>query len=99
MWIIMTSLIFDFNTEEDVTGLKETEHDGVHWAHGVRDLTKFVGSFQHGNEPPGSINGWEFLDLLIDYQLLKKDSAHSDGKGRIVSLLNYVLRHQDVSIV
>jgi hypothetical protein len=30
---------------------------------------------KHGNETYGSTKGGEFLDWLIDYQLLKKDSA------------------------
>jgi hypothetical protein len=34
-----------------------------------------VGSCEHGNEPPGSIKGGEFLDYLSNYQLFKKDSA------------------------
>jgi hypothetical protein len=34
-----------------------------------------VGSFEHGNEPAGSIKGGEFLDHMSDYQILKKDSA------------------------
>jgi hypothetical protein len=34
-----------------------------------------AGSCEGGNEPPGSIKGGEFLDLLRDCQLLKKDSA------------------------
>jgi hypothetical protein len=34
-----------------------------------------VGSCEQGNEPSGSIKGEEFLDLLSDYQLLKKDAA------------------------
>jgi hypothetical protein len=34
-----------------------------------------VVSCEHGNEPSGSVKGWEFLDKLTDYQLLWKDSA------------------------
>jgi hypothetical protein len=34
-----------------------------------------AGCSEHGNEPSGSIKGGEFLDLLSDYYLLKKDSA------------------------
>jgi hypothetical protein len=30
---------------------------------------------EHGNEPSRSIKGGEFLDLLSDCQLFKKDSA------------------------
>jgi len=32
-----------------------------------------TGSFQHSNEPSGSIKGGEFLDQLSNCQLLKKD--------------------------
>jgi hypothetical protein len=34
-----------------------------------------VGSCEHSNEPLGFIKGREFLDMLRDYQLVKKDSA------------------------
>jgi hypothetical protein len=34
-------------------------------------------SCKHGNEPLDSIEEWEFLGQLSDYQLLKKDSTHS----------------------
>jgi hypothetical protein len=34
-------------------------------------------SCQHGNKISGSIKGGEFLELLNDYQLLKKDFAVS----------------------
>jgi hypothetical protein len=30
-------------------------------------------SFEHGNDPWGSVIGWEFLNYLNDYQLSKKD--------------------------
>jgi hypothetical protein len=33
------------------------------------------GSCEHGNEPSVSVKGWEFLDLLSEYKLLKKDSG------------------------
>jgi len=33
-----------------------------------------VGSCEHGNELPGSIEGRTFFDYMSDYQLLKKDS-------------------------
>jgi hypothetical protein len=33
------------------------------------------GSFEHGNEPSGSIKSWEILEWLHNLQLLKKDSA------------------------
>jgi hypothetical protein len=39
--------------------------------------------YQHGNEPSGFIKGGIFLDQLIDYQILNKDSTPS--------LLSYVL--------
>jgi hypothetical protein len=29
--------------------------------------------YEHGNELSGSIKGWEFLEFLSDYWLLKKD--------------------------
>jgi hypothetical protein len=32
-------------------------------------------SLEHGNGPSGSIKGWEFLEQLNDYKLLKKDFA------------------------
>jgi hypothetical protein len=32
-----------------------------------------AGFCEHGNEPSGSIKGWEFLDQLSNYKLLKKD--------------------------
>jgi hypothetical protein len=34
-----------------------------------------AGCFECGNEPSGSIKGSEILDWLIDYQLLKNNSA------------------------
>jgi hypothetical protein len=34
-----------------------------------------AGPCDHGNEPPASVKGEEFLDYLSDYQRLKKDSA------------------------
>jgi hypothetical protein len=33
------------------------------------------GSCEHGNEPMGSINYWEVLEWLQNWQLLKKGSA------------------------
>jgi hypothetical protein len=42
--------------------LKETGYDAV-------------GSWEHGNEPLGSIKGGKFLDQLSDLQLLKKNST------------------------
>jgi hypothetical protein len=34
-----------------------------------------AGCCEHGNELLGSIKGGEFIDLLSNYQLVKKDSA------------------------
>jgi len=34
-----------------------------------------MGSFDHGNEPLGSIQGWEFPDQIRDYQLLTSHNA------------------------
>jgi hypothetical protein len=34
-----------------------------------------VVSYEHGEKPSGSINGEKFLNYLIDYQLLKRDSV------------------------
>jgi hypothetical protein len=34
-----------------------------------------VGSFEHGNEPLGSIKSEEFLDHLSNYQLLIKKTV------------------------
>jgi hypothetical protein len=44
-----------------------------------------AGSCKHGNEPFGSINDWEFLDWLSDYQLLKKDSAPWSWLVRLIA--------------
>jgi hypothetical protein len=33
------------------------------------------GSFEHDNEPSGSINCWETLEWLSDWRILKKDSG------------------------
>jgi hypothetical protein len=33
------------------------------------------GSFEHGNEPSGSIKCWEILEKLHNWRLLKKGSA------------------------
>jgi hypothetical protein len=33
------------------------------------------GSYEHGNEPPGSIKCWEVLEWLHNWQLFKKGSA------------------------
>jgi hypothetical protein len=35
-----------------------------------------VGSCEHGNEPRGSIIGWEFLEWLSDWRFLKKIQFH-----------------------
>jgi hypothetical protein len=44
-----------------------------------------VGSYEHGNEPCGSITGGAFLYYLSDKQLLKKDSSPwSLSVGRLV---------------
>jgi hypothetical protein len=39
------------------------------------DSDSVTGSCEHGNQPPGSINGVEFLDDLSYYHLLMKYSA------------------------
>jgi hypothetical protein len=36
-----------------------------------------AGCCEHGNEPSGSIKGKELLDLMRNYQLIKKDSVES----------------------
>jgi len=41
----------------------------------LRRASDLARSWEHGNEPVGSIKGEEFLDSLSDYWLLKKDSA------------------------
>jgi hypothetical protein len=33
------------------------------------------GSFEHGNEPSGSITRWKILELLRNWRLLRKGSA------------------------
>jgi hypothetical protein len=33
------------------------------------------GSCEHGNEPPGSVERWEVLGSLHNWQLLRNDSA------------------------
>jgi hypothetical protein len=33
------------------------------------------GSWEHGNEPPGSIKCWEVLEKLENWQFFKKGSA------------------------
>jgi hypothetical protein len=35
------------------------------------------GAREHGNEPSGSINSWEVLELLHNWQLLKKGLSNS----------------------
>jgi hypothetical protein len=47
-----------------ISGLKETEHDGVGWIHFVIKA----------NVSLGSIKGGEFHDWLIEYQFVKKGS-------------------------
>jgi hypothetical protein len=55
---------------------------------------------EHGNEPSGSLEVWEFLDWLSDCQLLKKDSSAWSGSNfyantRVVSKvhgLTFLLR-------
>jgi hypothetical protein len=34
-----------------------------------------VGSFEHDNEPSGSIKCWEVLEWLYNWRVLKKGSA------------------------
>jgi hypothetical protein len=34
-----------------------------------------MGSYEHGNEPSGSIKLWEIVECLNDWRLLKKDSV------------------------
>jgi hypothetical protein len=39
------------------------------------DDIKMEGSYEHGNEPSGSIKCWEVLEWLHNWRLLKKGSA------------------------
>jgi len=48
-------------------GLKR---NGV-WCCELAESISVMGSYEHGNEPSGSIKGEEFSDCLIKYQLLK----------------------------
>jgi hypothetical protein len=34
-----------------------------------------AGSYEHGNEPSGSMKCWEILEQLDDWKLLEKDSV------------------------
>jgi hypothetical protein len=43
-----------------------------------------VAGCQHGNEPSGFKNGWEFRDHLSHYQLLTNDSAPLKAVGHII---------------
>jgi hypothetical protein len=42
-------------------------------------LGPVVDSFELGDEPSGSIKGWEFLDSVSNCWLLKKDTALWSG--------------------
>jgi hypothetical protein len=47
--------------------------EAVDWMHLAQDRDHLAGCCDHSNEPPCFIKGWEFLDHLSDYYLLKKD--------------------------
>jgi hypothetical protein len=42
--------------------LRKIMWNGVDWMHLAEDNDQRRGSCEHGNEPPGSINGGKFLD-------------------------------------
>jgi hypothetical protein len=52
------------------------------------------GSFEHGNEPLGSIKCWEILEQLSNWWLFKKDSAPwslFNSRVRVTSHANIIL--------
>jgi hypothetical protein len=42
--------------------LRETEWGGMDWIHLAQNRNHMEGSFEHGNEPPGSIKFWEIFE-------------------------------------
>jgi hypothetical protein len=50
--------------------------EGVNLIQLALDRIPMMVSREHGNELSGSIKGGEFLDQLIYYQLIKKDSSY-----------------------
>jgi hypothetical protein len=50
------------------------EYDGMVWTELIW-LKIGTGSCEHDNEPSGSINYWDILEWLHNWQLLKKGSA------------------------
>jgi hypothetical protein len=53
--------------------LREIEWDGMDWIDLAQGPVK--GSFEHGNEPSGSLKCWEVLEWMHNWQLLRKGSA------------------------
>jgi hypothetical protein len=45
------------------------------WIGLAQERDQWRGSCEHGNEPSGSIECWEFIEWLHNWQLLKKGSA------------------------
>jgi len=45
-----------------ITNPREIRWEGVDWIHLAQDRDQQRYTREHGNEPSGSINGWEILD-------------------------------------
>jgi hypothetical protein len=52
--------------------LREIGWDGMDWIDLAQDRAQ---TFEHGDEPSGSIKCWEVFEWLHNWQLLKKSSA------------------------
>jgi hypothetical protein len=55
--------------------LREIGWDDMDWIDLVQDRESVEGSCEHSNELSGSIQCWEFLKWLHNWQLLKKGSS------------------------
>jgi hypothetical protein len=54
----------------------EIEWKGVEHSHLTRNVEKWWGSYEYGNESSSSIQNMTFLDQLSDCQLLKGSDPH-----------------------
>jgi hypothetical protein len=54
--------------------LRETGWNGMDWIDLAQDGDQWS-CWEHGDEPSGSLKCWEVLELLHNWQLLRKGSA------------------------
>jgi hypothetical protein len=54
------------------TNLKETGGEGMDWIDLAQDGDRLTNPSEHANKPLDSINDWDLLKQISDYQLLKE---------------------------